>query len=101
MFNFLRVWVPTEKEAKALSQFLVKEKLVAGTFIDKWLCHYWWKEELCEKIYWNVAAYTIDAKKEKIVKHILDRHPDECPVVSFSPVEIHRSMKERILSSIW
>ena len=39
----------SKKEANAISDSLVKQRLVAGTRITKGPCRYWWDNEIVER----------------------------------------------------
>jgi uncharacterized protein involved in tolerance to divalent cations len=78
---------PDEPTASELSRALVEARLVAGTRITVGRSHYWWNDELCERDYWNVNAYTVAALQPDVTEAVHELHPEETPVVTFHPVE--------------
>ena len=78
---------PTRTEANQFSDYLVKERLVAGCLITEGASRYWWQGEITEKTYWNVQAFTLADNKEAIITAIEELASDECPIVAFFPYD--------------
>jgi len=83
----VRISATSVEEADTISKTLVAKKLVAGTMIYNGKCHYWWKGEIVERIYWNIGGFTIIENKEQIIAEVRKLHSDECPIVAFNLVD--------------
>jgi len=87
MYCRVRISATSEEEANAISKTLVKKKLVAGTMIYKGKCHYWWDNEVVEKMYWNIGAFSLMKHKESIIEEVKRLHSDECPIITFNEID--------------
>lgn len=86
-FCRVRIGATTEEKANAISLALVKNKLVAGTLIHSGNCHYWWKNEINEKVYWSIEAFSFLENKDKIIEEVKKIHSDQCPVIAFNNID--------------
>jgi uncharacterized protein involved in tolerance to divalent cations len=86
----------SEKEAKLISQILIKKKFIAGSLIIKGPSIYWWQDKIVEKIYYNVHAYSLLSKKKEIISEVEKVHQDQVPVISFSKIDGNKSFLEWI-----
>lgn len=87
MYCRVRISATSEEEANKISKTLVKKKLVAGTMIYSGNCHYWWNNEIVEKRYWNIGAFSLMKRKNEIIDEVRKLHSDECPIVAFSKID--------------
>lgn len=77
----------SKTEARDLSQILLAQKLVAGIMIKSGKCMYWWKQEMVEKLYWNIEGFCVLKNKEAIINEIRIIHSDECPIIAFNEID--------------
>ena len=77
----------SEEEANALSDSLVRRKLVAGSLILHGRSRYWWEGKIVEMIYYNVQTFSLFANKEEIISEVKKLHRDKCPIVAFVPLD--------------
>lgn len=87
MYCRVRISATSEQEANNISKTLVEKKLVAGTMIYKGNCHYWWDNEIVEKMYWNVGAFSLMKNKDKIIEQVRKLHSDKCPIIAFNEID--------------
>ena len=87
MYCRVRISATSEEEANNISKTLVKKKLVAGTMIYSGNCHYWWDNEVIEKKYWNIGAFSLMKHKDAIIDEVKGLHSDECPIVAFNEID--------------
>ncbi|MFH0949366.1 MAG: divalent cation tolerance protein CutA [Candidatus Aenigmatarchaeota archaeon] len=73
----------TRKEANAISDVLVKKKLIAGSLILKGPSRYWWQNKIVEKEYYNIQAFSVIKNKSKIISEVKKIHSDKCPIIAF------------------
>jgi len=73
----------SKKEADAISDALVKKKLIAGSLIIKGPSRYWWEGRIVEKDYYNVQAFSLVKNKQKIISEVKKIHSDDCPIIAF------------------
>lgn len=76
-----------KEEANKISDFLVKKKLIAGSLIIKGDSRYWWKNNIVEREYFNVQAFSVMDNKDKIIEEVEKLHSDETPVIAFSKID--------------
>ena len=100
MYCRVRISATSEEEANSISKTLVKKKLVAGTMIYKGNCHYWWKNEVVEKMYWNIGAFSLIKNKNAIIDEVKKLHSDKCPIVAFSEIDGNKEFLDWIKSSL-
>lgn len=77
----------SKEEANTISDSLVSKKLIAGSLIINGDSRYWWKNKMVEKVYFNIQAFSLSAKKEQIISEVKKLHSDKCPIVAFVPVD--------------
>ncbi len=73
----------SREEANAISDALVRKKLVAGSLIIKGPSRYWWEGKIVEKEYYNVQAFSMIKNKSKVISEVKKIHSDECPIIAF------------------
>ena len=95
-----RISAPTQEEANAISKSLVSQKLVAGTMIYQGNCHYRREGEICEKVYRNIWAFTIDIHQEAIITEVKRLHSDQCPIIAFNEIDGNKEFLEWIEKSV-
>lgn len=83
----VRISATSEAEANTISRALVTMKLVAGTMIYSGNCHFWWKGEIVEQMYWNIGAFSVMAHKEAIIAEVRKLHSDECPIIALNVID--------------
>ncbi|EKD43513.1 MAG: hypothetical protein ACD_72C00244G0003 [uncultured bacterium] len=83
----VRISATSEEEANKISRTLVEKKLVAGTMIYSGNSHYWWKERIEEKIYWNIGAFSVLEHKDTIINEVRKLHSDVCPIIAFNEID--------------
>lgn len=83
----VRISATSEHEANVISKTLVEKKLVAGTMLYSGNCHYWWRGEIVEKVYWNIGAFSLWSKKEDIIEEVKKLHSDKCPIIAFNGID--------------
>ncbi|MFH1276376.1 MAG: divalent cation tolerance protein CutA [Candidatus Woesearchaeota archaeon] len=100
--KFCRVLIsaPNKQEANLISKTLVSKKLVAGTIINNGNCHYWWKEEVIKKEYYNIQAFSLINNKEEIISEVKKIHSDKCPIVAFMQIDGNEEFLEWIEKSL-
>jgi len=83
--NYIQVLIssPSRDEANQLSDLLVSKRLVAGCLILDGSSRYWWDEQIVEKQYWNIQAFSLAKNKERIIETVESAASDECPIVAF------------------
>ncbi len=96
----VRISAPNEEEANTISKELVKRKLVAGTMIYNGKSHYWWDNQIVEKIYWNIGAFSVMENKDKIIAAVRELHSDICPIIALHPLDGNQDFLEWIESSV-
>lgn len=81
----------SKEEANTISDFLVSKKLIAGSLIINGDSRYWWENKIenkiVEKVYFNIQAFSLSAKKEQIISEVKKLHSDKCPIVAFVPLD--------------
>lgn len=95
----VRISATSEIEANTISRALVTQKLVAGTIMYSGNCHYWWKDEIVEKVYWNIGAFSVMAHKDAIINEVKKLHSDECPIIAFNEIDGNEEFLEWITKS--
>ena len=73
----------TKEEADKISDKLVTSKLIAGALILRGPSRYWWKDEIVEKEYYNIQAFSLTKNKKEIIEEVKKIHSDECPIIAF------------------
>ena len=73
----------SKSEAKEILAELTSQKLVAGGLISEGLSVYWWKEELVEKVYFNISVFTDERNKGKVIEQVKSMHSDDVPIIAF------------------
>ncbi|MFA6269324.1 MAG: divalent cation tolerance protein CutA, partial [archaeon] len=71
------------KEANKIADSLVIKKMVAGTLITKGPSRYWWNNQIVEKEYYNISAFSLIKNKQKIIIEVKKLHSDKCPIIPF------------------
>lgn len=71
------------EEANKISDLLVKERLIAGSLIIKGDSRYRWDNEIVEKEYFNIQAFSKFRNKDEIIKEVKKIHSDNCPIIAF------------------
>ncbi len=100
--HFCRVLISatSKREADKISDSLVRKKLVAGSLITKGPSRYWWKNEIVEKEYYNVQAFSIAKNKSKIISGVKKIHSDDCPIIAFSKIDGNKDFLKWIKESV-
>lgn len=79
MIYKVRISATTKEEAEGISDKLIEEKLVPGTFITSGESRFHWKGEIQDEEYFNIQAYTTTEKKEALMKKLkistMMKHP--------------------------
>ena len=86
-FCQITISATSKDEANNISDALVKQRLIAGSLIIKGASRYWWNNEIVEKDYHNVQAFSLFEKKDKIISEVRKIHSDKCPIVAFSEID--------------
>ncbi|MBU4485237.1 divalent-cation tolerance protein CutA [bacterium] len=89
-----------KEEANNISDNLVKNKLIAGSLIVKGPSRYWWKNEIVEKEYHNIQAFSLFTKKDKIILEVKKIHSDECPIIAFLAMDGNLEFLDWIKESV-
>lgn len=90
----------SKKEANAISDTLVKKRLIAGSLIVKGDSRYWWKGKVVEKQYFNISAFSLMKNKSKIIEEIKKIHSDECPIIAFFDIDGNEEFLRWIKESV-
>lgn len=90
----------TRKEANAISDLLVKKKLIAGSLLLKGPSRYWWEGRIVEKEYYNVQAFTLARHKKKIIDEVKGVHSDQCPIIAFFALDGNKDFLRWIEESV-
>jgi len=100
--SFCRVLISatSKKEADSISDLLVRKRLVAGSLITRGPSRYWWRNEIVEKQYYNVQAFSIAKNKKKIISEVKRIHSDDCPIIAFSKIDGNRDFLQWIKESV-
>lgn len=96
----VRISATSQEEADKISKTLVEKKLVAGTMISSGNCHYWWDNEIVEKIYWNIGAFSLISKKQQIINQVKELHSDKCPIITFNEIDGNEEFLEWVKESV-
>ncbi|MBL7160530.1 MAG: divalent-cation tolerance protein CutA [Candidatus Aenigmarchaeota archaeon] len=90
----------SKEEADRISDLLVKKKMIAGSLIIKGDSRYWWNNEIVEKEYHNIQAFSLLKNKDKIIEEIEKIHSDESPIISITKIDGNRKFLNWIKDSI-
>ena len=77
----------TKDEAKQILRTLLEKRLIAGGMITEGESQYWWNNQVEEKIYYNLSAFTLAKNKQKIIDETKKIHKDDAPIVAFFKIE--------------
>lgn len=90
----------TEEEAEKISDELIEEKLVAGTFITSGQSRFHWEGEIRDEEYFNIQAYTIEKKKQEMIEKVDDIHSDDAPIIELIEIEGNRKFMDWVEESL-
>lgn len=90
----------SKEEADNISDTLVRNKLIAGSLIVKGTSRYWWNNEIVEKEYHNIQAFSLFAKKEKIISEVKKIHSDKCPIIAFLTMDGNSEFLDWVKESV-
>ncbi len=90
----------SRQEANTISDFLVKNKLIAGSMIIKGPCRYWWEDKIVEKEYYNIQAFTLTKNKDRIIQEVKNLHSDKCPIIVFIKIGGNKEFLDWIEESV-
>lgn len=90
----------SKNEADTISDSLVKKKLIAGSLIINGQSRYWWEGKIVEKVYYNVQAFSLFAKKDEIISEVGRLHSDKCPIIALAPLDGNSAFLEWIKQSV-
>ena len=90
----------SKQEADKISDNLTKKKLIAGSLIIKGPARYWWKDEIIEKEYYNIQAFSLIRNKDKIIEEVKKLHSDDCPIVAFLEMDGNKEFLDWIKDSV-
>ena len=90
----------SKTEADNISDSLVMKKLIAGSLIIKGPCRYWWDNEIVEKEYYNVQAFSLVKNKNKIINDVKRNHSDKCPIIAFTTIDGNKEFLSWIKESV-
>ncbi len=76
-----------KKEANKISDYLLKNKLIAGLLILKGPARYWWRGHIEEKEYYNISAFSLFINKLKIISEVRKISSDSIPIIAFLPMD--------------
>jgi len=99
-FCRIRISATSKEEANKISKTLVEKKLVAGTMIYKGNCHYWWDNEVVEKEYYNVGAFSLIKNKKTIIDEVRKLHTDKCPIIALNDIDGNEDFLKWIKESV-
>jgi uncharacterized protein involved in tolerance to divalent cations len=86
----VRISATTEEEAEEIFDELIEEKLVAGTFITSGQSRFHWDGEIRDEEYFNIQAYTVEKKKQKLIEKVEEIHSDDAPIIELIEIEGNR-----------
>ncbi len=90
----------SKQEADKISDALIQNRLIAGALVLKGPSRYWWKDEIVEREYFNVQAFSLLQKKSKIIQEVKKIHSDACPIIAFFKIDGNREFLNWIRKSI-
>ena len=83
----VRISAATEEEAEKISDKLIEETLVAGTFITSGNSRFHWKGSIEEEEYFNIQAYTTEELRDDLIEMVESIHSDETPIIELIEIE--------------
>jgi len=90
----------SKEEANNISDNLVKNKLIAGSLIIKGPSRYWWEDQIVEREYHNIQAFSLMKNKERIIIEVKKTHNDECPIIAFFEMDGNQDFLDWIKESV-
>ncbi|MFB6100549.1 MAG: divalent cation tolerance protein CutA [Candidatus Nanohalobium sp.] len=96
----VRISATTEEEAEDISDELIDEKLVAGTFITSGQSRFHWKGEIHDEEYFNIQAYTTAGKKQELVYKVEEMHSDDAPIIELIEIKGNDKFLEWVEDSL-
>lgn len=85
-FTFIYVTSPNEKEAKRISKYLFKKKLIACANIFPITSMYWWKNKIAKEKEYAIILKTTTENQNKVKQEIEKIHPYKIPCITALPV---------------
>ena len=100
--SFAIVYITHEEKnaAKALTDQLLKEKLIACANIFPITSAYWWKGAVANEDEWVSIVKTPLSHWDRLVKRVEALHPYEVPCIMKIEVEANRSYEDWIRESV-
>jgi periplasmic divalent cation tolerance protein len=86
----------SKQEAEEICDRLLKEKLLAGTLILDGDARYHWEEEIVDRTYYNIQAYTLQKHKQEIIEKVKQIHSDETPIIEYTEIDGNQDFLEWI-----
>ena len=96
----VRISATTKEEAREISDHLIEEKLVSGTYITSGESRYHWDGSIEEEEYFNIQAYTIGENKDEIISEVEAMHSDDTPIIEFIEIEGNRKFLDWVADSL-
>lgn len=96
----VRISATSDKEAEEISDRLIEEELVAGTFITSGQSRFHWKGEIQDEEYFNIQAYTVSDKKEELIEKVREMHSDEAPIIELIEIEGNQEFLDWVEESL-
>jgi uncharacterized protein involved in tolerance to divalent cations len=85
-----------KKQANAIIDALLAQKLVLGGPIIEAPAKFWWKGEIVEMDYVYILVYTTDKLKQAVIEEYEKISEEEVPMISFLPFEGNKKLLELI-----
>ena len=84
-FSLIYITAPTKKEAKAIAEILISEKLAACCNIFKIDSLYWWQGKIEKSKEYGIFVKTRKILVKKIIKRVKEIHSYSVPcIISFN-----------------
>lgn len=83
----VNIGVPDEADAHRLSQALVENRIAAGTRTSSGVSHYRWENEIHERMYWTVTAFTMSSQLEQLYELVFVHHGDDLPGITHTEID--------------
>ena len=81
------IGVTSKLEAISIIELLLEKKLIAGGKYTKTDSIHHWQGKIDHEPYYNVLAYTINTKRDEIIKLVTNMHSDEVPAIYFDKID--------------
>lgn len=81
---------PSKKEAKRISRYLLKKRLIGCANIFPIESLYWWEGKIAEEKEWVLLVKTVEKNYEKIQRSVEKIHPYSIPCVIKIPARANQ-----------